>query len=170
MRLHFRSNHAGARDTIEVADDGDHPIYCISKRLFPIDELLHLTRADGEDVALIACQPEGLHETRYLDMYNGVCARMDTALTGPDRDAFPIDELDWLIRYDARTGQYEVCDEKDDVLALVSAPGEVEIYDEEQADLIVAVLLLANPVEEERLLPEFLLYEPAGHESGEAWA
>lgn len=159
MKLLMKAKIASIHHKIEVTDEQKKPVYHIQGKVLSVHDVTYLRRADGEEVATISRKVVSLHDTHFIEMKDGRTIELQSELFHLTKDVLNIEALGWQFEGDIVQHNYRLVDVDDEGRLLAEAHRkwmslhntyELEILDEENMDLIVAVLVALDKIVEDR--------------------
>lgn len=148
MKLYMKAKIASIHDKIEITDENKNPVYHIQSKLLSVHNVTYLRDANGTDVATITRKVVSLHDTHVIEMSDGRTVELRSELLHIVKDVLDITELGWQLQGNLGLHDYRLVDGEGHLLAQTHRKWmslhntyEIEIVDEENMDLIVAVLV-----------------------------
>lgn len=155
MKLQMKAKIASIHNKIEVVDEQKRPVYHIQGKIFSIHDVTCLRKANGEEVATITRKVVSLHNTHLIEMRDGRTIELQSELLHLTKDVLNIEALGWQFVGDIVQHNYRLVDVDDEGRLLAQTHRkwvtlhntyEIEILDEENMDLIVAVLVALDKI------------------------
>ena len=155
MKLWMKAKIASIHNKIDITDENKTPVYHVQSKVLSIHNVTYLKRANGEEVATITCKVVSLHETHLIEMRSGQTVELRSELFHATKDVLDIEALGWQLVGDLVQHNYRLIDVDDEGRLLARTHRkwlslhntyEVEIMEEESADLIVAVLVALDKI------------------------
>lgn len=153
MKLQMKAKIASIHNKIKILDEHGTPVYHVQSKVISIHNTTYLTDADGDEVAKITAKVVSLHDTHLIEMRDGTAVELQSELFHLTKDVLNIDALGWQILGDVVQHNYQLVDERGQILARTHRKWmtlhntyEIEVVDEEQMDLIVAVLVALDKI------------------------
>lgn len=155
MKLQMKSKIASIHNKIEITDEEKNPVYHIQSKVISIHNMTYLTRADGTEVATISRKVVSAHETHTIEMSDGRQIELRTELLHMAKDILDLDELGWQIQGNLAQHDYRLVDAANGEKLLAQTHKkwlsihntyEIEVFDEEEMDLVVAVLVTLDKI------------------------
>lgn len=153
MKLYMKAKVASIHNKIEITNEAKEPVYHIQSKALSIHNATYLRDAQGEDVATITGKMVSLHDTHRIEMRDGRTVELRAELLHLTRDVLDVEALGWRLEGDVVRHNYQLVDSKGQVLArshrkwiTLHNAYELEIVDEENMDLIVAVLVALDKI------------------------
>ena len=153
MKLQMKAKIASIHDKIDITDENGNKLYHIQSKVLSIHNVTYLTRASGEEIAKISRKVVSLHDTHFIEMAGGPTIELQSELFHITKDVMNIDALGWQLLGDVVQHNYRLMDQQGHLLAethkkwiTLHNTYEIEIVDEAQMDLIVAVLVTMDKI------------------------
>lgn len=153
MKLCMKAKIASIHDKIEITDENKIPVYHIQSKLLSAHNMTYLRDADGGEVATITRKMVSLHNTHLIEMSDGRTVELHSELLHMTKDVLDIEELGWQLVGNVVQHDYRLMDSEGRLLAQTHRKWmslhntyEIEIVDEENMDLIVAVLVTLDKI------------------------
>ncbi|MDO4291004.1 MAG: LURP-one-related family protein [Eggerthellaceae bacterium] len=158
MKLRIASKLLSVHDKIHITDEYDNPLYEVHTNAITMTDKTHIKTPDGTEVAYCHAKLfSPMHHTCYVEMVDGTAFEMSREWTHAT-DIIDIEGLGWQLRGEHMiTLNFDLTDAEGNVLAaahndLVSLRDvfEVEVYDEEDVDIIAAIFVMFKHMVEQR--------------------
>lgn len=148
MKLCMKAKIASIHDKIEITDENKNPVYHIQSKLLSVHNVTYLRDAGNRDVATITRKVMSVHDTHFIEMSDGRTVELRSELLHIVKDVLDIPELGWQLQGNLGLHDYRLVDGEGRLLAQTHRKWmslhntyEIEIVEEENMDLIVAVLV-----------------------------
>lgn len=153
MKLQIKSKLASIHDKMDITNENGEKMYHVQSKVFSIHNFTYLTRATGEEVAKISRKVVSVHDTHYIEMNGGPTIELKEELFHLTKDVLNIDALGWQLLGDIVQHDYRLVDGQGTLLAetrrkwvTVHNTYEVDVLDEDNMDLIAAILVTLDKI------------------------
>lgn len=153
MKLYMKAKIVSIHNKIEITDENKNPVYHIQSKVLSLHNVTYLRDADGGDVATISRRVVSLHDTHFIEMRDGRTVELRSELLHLVKDVLDIEALGWRLEGNLIQHDYRLVDAQGRLLAQTHRKWltlhntyELEILDEENMDLIVAVLVALDKI------------------------
>ncbi len=133
---------------IDITDDNDKVVYQANTKFPSLHDKTDIVDAMGEHVAHIERKFFTLHERHFVTMDDGRSFQLANELWHVVRDITNIEGLGWQLRGNIAALNFELWDEKNQIVALISQKLMsmhdkycIDIYQPDQEQIIVAILV-----------------------------
>lgn len=157
MKLYMKAKIASIHNKIEITNEAKEPVYHIQSKVLSLHNVTYLRDAEGGDVATITGKVVSLHDIHRIEMHDGRTVELRSELLHLTRDVLDIEALGWRLEGDIVQHNYQLADSQGQVLARTHRKWltlhntyELEIVDETDMDLIVAVLVALDKIVADR--------------------
>ncbi|MDD3217783.1 MAG: LURP-one-related family protein [Lachnospiraceae bacterium] len=153
MILHLKNKILSMHHKIEIFDENEELVYEVASKAISIHDKTVITNAQKEEVANIHRKVLSIHERYYVDMSDGTSFEMKTEILHIVKEVIDIEALGWKILGNFLEHDYRIEDANGNLLAsahkkwmAVHEKYAIDIQDESQVDLIVAVYVVLEHI------------------------
>ncbi|NCB93885.1 MAG: hypothetical protein EOM40_15200 [Clostridia bacterium] len=157
MILHLKNKIFTMHHKLEIFDDNENLMYEVSSKAVSIHDKTVIKDAQDQEIANIHRKVISIHERYFVDMSDGTSFEMRTEILHIIKEIIDIDALGWKIVGNFLEHDYEIQDSNGNVLAAshkkwvsIHEKYAIDIRDESQMDLIVAVYVVLEHILEMR--------------------
>lgn len=133
---------------IDVTDEAEQIIYQSETKILTLHDRTYVKTADGQQIAHIWRKIFTLHQRHFIEMSDGTTFQVSTELFHLVKDINNIEGLGWQLRGNIAALNFELYDERDQVIAVISQKFLslhdkycVDIYQPEHEQAVVAILV-----------------------------
>ena len=134
--------------SMEITDDQNNVVYRSETQFPSIRAKTDIFDSEGHVIAHIERKVFSLHERRFITMADGTAFELSNELFHLIKDISNIEGLGWQLRGNILGLNFELYDEKGQIVAVISQKLVslhdkycVDIYREEDEDIVVAILV-----------------------------
>lgn len=157
MKLQIKSKVMSIHGKTDILDENENVVYRAHTKAVTIHDKTTLEDAEGNEVASIHAKAVSIHHVYYIEMANGDSYELKEELAHI-RDFVDIAPVGWQLRgNNIMDFDFQIFDADDRVLAtahrkLVSVHGiyDMDILDEDNADVLVAIFIVIKHIVEIR--------------------
>lgn len=153
MNLHLKNKILSMHHEIDIFDEADNQVYKVKSKAISIHDKTTISNAQGEEIASIHRKVISIHETYFVEMSNGISFDMRTELLHIFKEVIDIEALGWKILGNFMEHNYRIEDASGRLLASahrkwisVHEKYAIDIQDESQADIIIAVYVVLEHI------------------------
>lgn len=133
---------------IDITDDIGNILYHSSSAFLSLRDKTDITNGSGEHVAHIERELFSLHERHHISMADGTSFDMSNQLFHLIKDITDIEGLGWTLKGNIIGLNFELYDENDNVVALISQKFIslhdkycIDIYQADKEEIVIAILI-----------------------------
>ena len=142
---------------IEITDEHDNIAYYSETKFPSLHDKTTVTNANGNLVANIERKFLSLHQRHFISMADGTDFEMSTELFHLIDDITNIEGLGWQLRGNILALNFELYDENDDIIAVISQKMLsihdkycIDIYQIEEEPIVIAILVTLQHIIRDR--------------------